>query len=223
MNTIHYAFTALFASVLFTSCGMLEQARLDQEYTSDPSWIACSTSAGAAKWAYFPKKPTKYAQAIWTPCLSNYGPTGNWTAGQMFRAEGPGKIEFNRNSLSLSNMFDSERTLLEVTGDWKEGRLVRVHSVYGTEAGNPLTYNWDAINTGIALGAAPFIAAGKVIKDGLETTSTLPDGVMDCAMCKSGDINYEAPNFLGHTTYHSRKCEKCNGTGWLRYGQPYTP
>lgn len=198
-----------------------------RELAQDPAWIK---GCYKAEYVYLPNAPTGWRSADWIPLDSNYEDKGIVLKGYPLRkfAEGHGKLVLREQALSLSNVFKAENNKLEVIGDWHHGRLVRTVNVIGAEELAHREYNWTAIGTGLAIGAAPLVAGGWVGKKLVEAVKEGAPLVAEEASRASAAGAYKCPRCDGYgkvdagplrITYDT--CPRCDGNRWLRNGMPY--
>lgn len=150
-----------------------------RELAQNPNWIPCDVKAD---WVYLENAPAGYKYADWVPLLpgSYEYPGSEWANRQPRRkfANGPGRLWLRKQDLNVGTMFQMDNDLLEITGDWRNGRLVRAERVRGAGELAARKLNWDAINLGLAAGAvgmSPFVWTGakmiQAIKEGGSASS----------------------------------------------------
>lgn len=145
----------------------------NRELAQDRNWIPCGIKAD---WVYLENAPAGYRFADWVPLPSgSYEWNKGWADRQPRRkfADGPGTLWLRKEELSVGTMFQMDNDLLEVTGDWRHGRLMRAVKIRGAGELAQRQLNWDAINAGLGAGVVamtPFVWTGakmaQAIKEG---------------------------------------------------------
>lgn len=207
-----------------------------RELAQDTNWIPCDIKAD---WVYLENAPAGYKYADWVPLLpGSYEWNKEWVNRQPRRkfANGPGRLWLRKENLSLGTMFKMDNDLLEVTGDWHNGRLIRAVKIRGEGELAQRQLNWDAINAGLGAGVvamSPFVWTGAKMVEAIttptsnsaETSASINDEPkqsgpvkVPCSAC-SGRGGH-SPGYKGALAFGAnfQKCPFCDGTGrvWVR-------
>lgn len=144
------------------------QAPSGHEVQTDPHWI---NGGVKARWVYFPAPPSNYGAAEWHQLTRDYKypKEGIKQMPYLKYANGPGSLTFYRKEISLGNMFTPTNSLLQVDGDWKDGRLVRAVRVQGAEelAKRDYSFARNVLAGGLGLLAVGVVKTGEFAADAM--------------------------------------------------------
>jgi hypothetical protein len=234
MNQLTTLALCLFLAAILPGCStVLQTGPSDAEIQSNPAWIKTSANA---RFVYWPEHDFTYGEAQWNVLNSNYRYDESAGRSTLLRvANGPGQLVFRKKPLRFGNVFDAQNTIIEVKGDWKDGHLVSLHS---KRTADDIHFNWDAIGVGMGIGLAPLAGAAWVgnemkeaIKDGARLSLEEEDRAKNtnaykCPRCGGYgriDPTNSSQTFAERAFQGFVTCPRCDGTGWLRNGQPYKP